>query len=492
MVRRARVRNSFIEKLSENLLEVLDDEEYHDVTIEVGEDPYVKVFRAHIVILKYRSPNLRKILSTNKKKSDGTLTHIKLPNISPEIFQIILRYIYGGIIYWKDYETSDIVKILVAANELELGELIPSIQSFLIKNKREWIEQNFNMIYRTSFEADSFSELQNFCTELMFKQPEKIFNSSDFTSIPENSLISLIQHDNLQMSDVQIWDHVLKWGIAQNPELSSDPSNYSNDDYNVLKNTLQHCIPFIKLYNLSSKEFLDNILPYRKILPEELYIDLLKFFLDHDYRPSTNNKIKETEIRSNKSIDSKIITIQHAELISKWIDGFEDTFALDNLHEYKLIFRGSRDGFMPENFHEICDDKPRTIAIIKVKDSDEILGGYNPINWESRECSPVTHNEFSETKDSFIFSFSNKNDIKNHELSRIKDEKHAIDNYFSYGPSFGLGDLVIYGGPKRSLDNCYSRCKRLSYEKQIREAIDYFAVEDYEVFQIAYNSITIG
>src|SRR4051794_16193971 len=78
-------------KLSQNLLEMLDDDEYYDITIEVGKDPYVKVFRAHMVILYYRSPYLRRILSTNKKKNDGTLVNIRLPNILPEIFQIILR-----------------------------------------------------------------------------------------------------------------------------------------------------------------------------------------------------------------------------------------------------------------------------------------------------------------------------------------------------------------------------------------------------------------
>src|SRR5215469_14520600 len=79
-------------KLSQNLLEILDDNEYYDITIEVGNDPYVKTFRSHMVILNYRSPYLRRILSTNKRKNDGTLAHIKLPNILPETFQIILRY----------------------------------------------------------------------------------------------------------------------------------------------------------------------------------------------------------------------------------------------------------------------------------------------------------------------------------------------------------------------------------------------------------------
>jgi hypothetical protein len=83
--------NNFLLNLSQNLLEILNDDEYYDITIEVGNDPNVKIFRAHMVILNYRSPYLRRILSTNKKKNDGSLAHIKLPNILPEIFHIILR-----------------------------------------------------------------------------------------------------------------------------------------------------------------------------------------------------------------------------------------------------------------------------------------------------------------------------------------------------------------------------------------------------------------
>jgi len=84
--------DKLLTKLSQNYLEILNDEEYYDMTIEVGEDPHVKVFRAHMVILNYRSPYLRRILTTNKK-NDGTLSHIKLPNISPEIFHGILRLV---------------------------------------------------------------------------------------------------------------------------------------------------------------------------------------------------------------------------------------------------------------------------------------------------------------------------------------------------------------------------------------------------------------
>ena len=81
----------FFPKLSQNYIEILEDDEYYDVTIEVGSDPNVKIFRAHMIILCYRSPYLRRTLASNKKSNDGVLTHLKLPNISPEIFQIILK-----------------------------------------------------------------------------------------------------------------------------------------------------------------------------------------------------------------------------------------------------------------------------------------------------------------------------------------------------------------------------------------------------------------
>ena len=83
--------SQFLLKLSQNYIELLEDNEYYDVTIEVGEDPNVKIFHTHMNILCYRSPYLRRNLVSNKGNHDNVLTHFKLPNISPEIFQIILK-----------------------------------------------------------------------------------------------------------------------------------------------------------------------------------------------------------------------------------------------------------------------------------------------------------------------------------------------------------------------------------------------------------------
>ncbi|GES76333.1 carbohydrate-binding module family 13 protein [Rhizophagus clarus] len=423
------VDNKLLPKLSQNLLETLDDEEYYDITIEAGNESNVEIF--------------------------------------------LLRYIYGGMIPLEEYDVLDIVKILVAVNELSLQELIPYLESFLIENKANWMEQNFDLIYQISFENDSFSELQKYCIDLISnKEPNKLFNSLNFSSISEKLLVTIIQNNNLRMSEIQVWEYVIKWGLAQNPELPADYASFSEDNFDTLKNTLQQLIPLIKFHNLTSKEFLHNVFPYREILPKRLYIDLLKVYLNSDYRPSKKF--------SSKNIDSMIISNQHVELISKWINKLEITDKLTDSYEFKLLYRDSRDGSNEmnnrfKNFHEICHNQVRTITIIKVKNSDEILGGYNPIEWKSNKS-------YGNTNDSFIFSFVN-NDVENYILSRVMDRKYATYNspFNSVGPSFGSSDLHLYqhafSGELRV------QCEKRYYKNKIRK-INVSLFTEFEVFQI--------
>ena len=61
-----------------------------------------------------------------------------------------------------------------AANEFSLQELINHLQSFLIENKTNWLEQNFGLVYLTSFGHDPFLKLQEFCTDVVTNELDKI------------------------------------------------------------------------------------------------------------------------------------------------------------------------------------------------------------------------------------------------------------------------------------------------------------------------------
>ncbi|GBC34404.2 hypothetical protein GLOIN_2v1884231 [Rhizophagus irregularis DAOM 181602=DAOM 197198] len=453
--------SKFFERLSQDYIEILNDDEYYDVTIEVV---------------------------SNKKDNDGVVAHIKLPNISPEIFQTILEYIYGGVISLNEHEPLEILKVLTAADELFLQELIDHLQKYLIENKPEWIGQHFELTHRTSFQSNSLLELQQFCTSFMAKSPDKIFKSLDFTSLPENSLISLIKRDDLQMREIEIWEHVLKWGLAQNPTLIPEPNTWSDNDFKTMENTLQHCLPLIRFFSLSSADFFQKVRPYKKILIHQLYEELLGSYLDYNNEPS-NNILLPRYRNIDGIINSNIVNLSIASLISRWIDKkdikskYAYTRELYLPYKFKLLLRGSRDEFTPKKFHELCDNIPHTVTFIKVKETEEILGGYNPLVWKS-----PNDGELGKTKDSFIFSFKSKNNFKDPILSHVKITDYAVAYHNEHGPTFDT-DLFLCARVSDSLNeyNFIRRkycCKQRCYEKKIRDTEDQFLIEDYEVFQI--------
>jgi hypothetical protein len=167
-------------------------------------------------------------------------------------------------------DASNFLNVLAAVDSLHLQELVDYLQTYLIENKLEWIEQHFGLTQQISSHSNNLVILREFCTNLMAQTPEKIFKSFDFTSLSEKSLISLIKRDDLQMKEVETWEHVLKWSLAQNPTLIPDPGTWSDDDFKKMKNTLQHCLPLIRFFSLSSREFLQKVRPYKKLLNNQL------------------------------------------------------------------------------------------------------------------------------------------------------------------------------------------------------------------------------
>jgi hypothetical protein len=279
------------------------------------------------------------------------------------------------------------------------------------------------------------------------------------------------------MKEIEVWEHVLKWGLAQNSTLIPDPSTWTDDDFKIMENTLQYCLPLIRFYSLSSKNFLEKVRPYKKLLAHQLYEDLIKYYLDFESVPN-NNFLPPRSIK----FDSKIVSLDIISLISKWIDKIDagSNFAyrreLYLPYEFKLLLRGSQDGFTPDKFHSLCDNISKTVTFIKVKGTDEILGGYNPIIWKS-------NNDWGETKDSFIFSFKYINGLfKDRIISNVKEINYALNYGQHRGPSFG-GDLILYGNHTTG-DYNEIYCKQSRYEKKIRDTEGYFSIEDYEVFQI--------
>ncbi|RHZ66611.1 hypothetical protein Glove_306g71 [Diversispora epigaea] len=464
----------FFDKLSQNFTKLLNDKDDYNVIIEVEDK---KQFTAHSNIFKCRSLYFCKELDTINPNENNIKTIIK-HDISAQIFDVILKYIYGGIVNLENIETRIIFDLMLASSKFELEELSKKLEIILIEDKASWLKSHFSLVYRTIFINNNFKDLENFCNDIVVKYPSLIFDAEDFTSLQEAALISLLKRDDLQVEETKIWEYVIKWGIAQNPTLPANLDEWNKDNFLTLKTTLQHCLPYIRYFHISVE-------PYKKILDKQLWKDLFQHFLSPNQPkksvvlPARTILIPELPNRLKEPF-STIISDDHAAEISSWIDHKNSIYPSANYsHEFQLILRGSKDGFAPQTFWNMCHGHAGTVIIIKVKGTDEILGGYNPLMWDNN-----TSGVYRETKDSFIFSLKNGN-IQKSILSRVKEPQFALYCYHIYGPNFGGGHLFMERNQSNlPTENGFGSYNYNRYEKPIRTDGGQFSIIDYEVFKV--------
>lgn len=114
------------------------------------------------------------------------------------------------------------------------------------------------------------------------------------------------------------------------------------------------------------------------------------------------------------------------------IDLFElCEFSFSN--KWKLIYRGSDDGFSANDFHFKCDYKKNTLIIIK-STSGNVFGGYTSQDWSG--------SGYKSDLSAFVFSY--KNGFNKPIKLKCAEPTLAISCHQHTGPTFGAGhDLFI-------------------------------------------------
>ncbi|CAG8484799.1 4679_t:CDS:2 [Funneliformis caledonium] len=236
------------------------------------------------------------------------------------------------------------------------------------------------------------------------------------------------------------------------------------------------------------------------IKPEDIYEQTLWYYIN----PTLSRK-QLAPIRTGL-FDSALLKLKHFSLICNWINKSSELYSYPTLR-FELKIRGTLDGFTADIFHNKFERLENTIVVMRIKDTGELIGGYNPWSFEHdrwRDSSDFWRYEQS----SFIFSFpresislTNKNnlswmkhnkinfkmELKNLEskskLSRI-DPNHTSKAFCisrDTGPQFGKTDLFM-GKIFNSPLNC--SCIQQYYMDKIRDDESGFCVDEYEIFQI--------
>jgi hypothetical protein len=150
---------------------------------------------------------------------------------------------------------------------------------------------------------------------------------------------------------------------------------------------------------------------------------------------------------------------------------------------FRLLYRGSRDGFRGEDFHRQCDGHPNTLTLIR-STNDSIFGGYTPIP-RSSQGAYVSDPSLK----SFLFTLKNPHNLPA-QIFKQKQADKGIYDVNGHGPAFaGHCDLFV--------DAACQRCTRSwshlgsGYRndtgidgKEVLTGAKHFAVKEIEVFEV--------
>lgn len=354
----------------------------------------------------------------------------------------------------------------------------------------------FNHCSRPEDEDEDFDSTPNTSLTTLTRTSESIdppiLGSNEFLELPESRMISLLQKDDLEVPEIEIWNNLITWGIKNTPKVQFDPdvSKWSSKDFEVLARTLRNCIYWIRFHQIEPRDFAKYVLPYRQIVPPFIIGNFLRQQITGHLQLSP--LLAPPRIASSL-LDSSIITGRHATILESWIKEEEP---LDGNLSYKfnLLYRGSRDGISPKIFQQKCNGQGPTVLIVKNFGSDQIVGGYNPTSYRStrkfanwlRRNSRDKKKENLKKMNAFIFSFQARYyPEETAMISRILPQhvKEATMKHHS-GPCFGAGpDLWI----KLDVNDKKTQLYPASYEHSI---LDHGNVEweDFEIFKVVKAS----
>jgi hypothetical protein len=168
---------------------------------------------------------------------------------------------------------------------------------------------------------------------------------------------------------------------------------------------------------------------------------------------------------------------------SKIISSIPEIFSRFGQKEFRLLYRGSRDGFEAKAFHTRCDDHPNTVTLI-ASTNRCIFGGYTPVAWSSRN-EMVSDRSLT----SFIFTITNPHNLPA-QIFKQNEEKAAIGDDHGFGPVFGSNHDLCVVDRCHTCARSYSNLGRIYANEtglpgnQVLTGAQNFTVQEIEVFEL--------
>ncbi|CDW77767.1 UNKNOWN [Stylonychia lemnae] len=214
--------------------------------------------------------------------------------------------------------------------------------------------------------------------------------------------------------------------------------------------------------------------------------------LSKEYQGKLDVQLKETEkfknyakeLEQQKELLNKLPQKQFRRLVDNIFDKNMKLKLFQVNGQNKLLYKATRDGFQPADFHRLCDNQGPTVSFIQ-SEHGEVFGGYTSVSWTSE-------NKYSKDSEAFVFSLT-----KNTLHKQYQNIGTAIGQWGGYFMIFGHdSDIYINSGCNVSqsgysnLGGTYMPPEGLKYGEQ--QAKDYLAGSyQFKVIEIEVYSVTL-
>ena len=352
--------------------------------------------------------------------------------------------------------------------KIQIGKIKKELNN-LINFKVEELNSNSNTFYQSSFSLDDLKNISKLFR--VYDSIEEAYNElieilNDKKIFLELNLNDIIIHLNISNLSSKLEDISL---IIKNQSKSIDKS------YDSLINEINELKKKSFEKDIQQKQWKENIENQIKELKKE-NLELKKEIEElKQWKQNTENELKQYQqkIQIEQKIDSKIINSNEE------INLLSNRLKKNNQNKkvvFNLIYRASRDGDSPNDYHNKCDGKMNTLCIIQTIKGIK-FGGY----------TETIINDSGDNIDSnaFVFSLDKMKIYEN-----LKKNECAVGHFKNWGPifrrdAFAIWNQNFFSYNKHTLGSKnQSNFGIMDIDNELNNGETYFTVRELEVFQI--------
>jgi len=321
-----------------------------------------------------------------------------------------------------------------------------------------------NYLYKSEFSLDDL------------KQLSKLFRIFDSIDEAYND-ISDIKIKKVELNEIDI--NLILTSLSsktENISIKVKKSSLSNEKINeILFNELNEIKTVLKeekLKNENLKKLVDELVKKNNLLENKV-----KELLDWKNNELIKYENNEKDNNVKEQIDSKIIkTKEEIELLSKRLTS--KGFINNHKVIFHLLYRASRDGDSPYDYHNKCDGKSNTLCVIQTIKGCK-FGGYTETTIKSGDC------EDYKDPNAFVFSLNKYKIYEN-----LKKGENAVCHSKNWGPifrgeAFAVWDQNFFSYNMHQVGSkLASHYGIMNQDYEINNGEANFGIKELEVYQI--------